>query len=801
MFKNSFKLAIRIILKHKGISFINVIGLATGIACSILIFLFVRFELSYDSFHEKADRIYRLAVRASMGGTKTNQTYSPSKPFEIIVEDFPEIETGVKFLKLGKVPVLLGERTFFESRLFAVDATFYDVFTIPLIHGDPETVLVEPNTMVITKSTAVKYFGNTDVTGKILSVNVSPGVGIQTFEITGISENVPDNSHFHYDILISTESFPDAMVKNISWDVNDFISYVVLKKGTSKKETEEKLRAFMREYYGGTEYDEWAAQGNYWEYYLQPLTGIHLNSDIDGEFEANGNKSYIYLFSVISIIILLIACINFMNISTAKSSLRAREVGMRKVVGSSRKNLIGQLLTESVVLSLVSFILGLVIVVILLPHYRNLVGKQLDFGFLNNFFIFTLLIAFGIIVGITSGSYPAFVLSSFNPSTVLKGKTGSSKSSLFFRNILIVFQFSISIFLIIGTMTIYKQMQYLLDVKLGFDKEQVLVINNPGVLRDKLNAFKEELLNSSGINHVSGSNTLPGRSFGNIILFAEGYKDKFTLNNCVCDYSFLKTLKLNMVKGRFFSREFTTDVSAAILNQKAVDLLGWDEPVGKRLYIGRTEFLVIGVIGDYHYESLHHEIRPMVLFLSGGIHTDSENFISVRLSTANIFGTIGYIENTWNQFVPGMPFEYSFLDEDYDNLYINENQTRKLFTIFAFLAIFIACLGLYGLASFVAEQKTKEIGIRKTFGASVPGIVKLLSMIFIKWVLLANVIAWPAAWFIMQRWLQNFSYRISIDIWVFLLGGALALIIALMTISYQTIKAATANPIETLRFE
>lgn len=803
MFKNYFKIALRNIIKHKGFTFINVAGLAIGIACSVLIFIFVRFELSYDTYHEKADRIYRVAVRASIGDTKIHQTYSSAITFLKLFEEFPEIETGVKFLNAGRVPVSLDERTFYESRFFAVDSTFYNVFTIPLILGTPNTVLTEPNTMVITEETALKYFGNTDVVGKVLTANFPVGPGRADFKITGVSENMPHNSHFHYDLLVSLTTFP-SFINNTGWTSNNFISYLVLKEGTSKAEVEEKLKAFTRKYMGGDQFDEWVAKGNYWEYFLQPVTEIHLNSDLNGEFEANGNEMYVKIFSAISVIILLIACINFMNLSTAKSSLRAKEVGLRKVVGSDRNRLMGQFLSESVLLSFISLILGILIVELLLPSYRNLMGRQIDIHYFDNAWVIPALILLGLVVGIVSGSYPAFVLSSFKPVTVLRGKSRDSKSGLWIRNGLILFQFTISIFLIIGTLTVYQQLKYFQNIKLGFDKEQVLVVKNPGSLGDNVNIFKEVLRNQSGVDAVSGSNTLPGRSFSNWGFGAEGVDDNFTLNTCVCDYDFLKTLKLEMAMGRFFSREFGTDSSAAILNTKALELLGWDDPIGKKINnwsSNRGNFTVIGVIEDYHYESLHQVIRPMALFLSGGYFKNTESYISIRLKTENISEIIKDVETTYNRFAPNMPFEYSFLDQDYDNLYVNENQTRKLFMIFSSLAIFIACLGLFGLASFVADRKTKEIGIRKVLGASVPGLIGLLSVNFTKWVLLSNIIAWPVAWFAMNRWLQNFAYRINIGFLVFFVSGLLALVIALLTVSYQAIKAAVCNPVEALRYE
>jgi putative ABC transport system permease protein len=802
MVKNYLKIAIRNITKHKSFSVINIVGLAIGIACSILILVFVSHELSYDKFHAKADRTYRIAVRAKIGDTKINQTYSSSETFRRLLEDFPEIEIGVKFLKLGRTPIVLGEETFYESRFFAVDSTFFDVFTFPLIQGDPKKVLADPNSMVISEDTALKYFGTADAVGKILRADFSFGPSSVDFEITGVSENIPGNSHFQYDLLASSATFP-TYINDTGWSSNNFITYVVLKEGTTQKWFDEKLKEFTRKHMGAERFDAWVAKGNFWEYFLQPISRIHLTSDLNGEFEANGNETYVYIFSAISIIILLIACINFMNLSTAKSSLRAKEVGMRKVVGSGRSRLVFQFLSESILLSYIALALGIGIFLALFPLYENLIGKQLNIPYLDNFVVIPLVLALGLIVGVISGSYPAFFLSSFKPIAALKGNKSMSKGGSRLRNILVIFQFTISIFLIIGTFAVNQQLKFFQNKKLGFDKEQVLVVNNPGSLRNTVNPFKEELRKYSSIIDVSGSNTLPGRSFSNIGFGAEGV-ESFTLNLCICDYDFLDTMKLEMAEGRFFSKEFITDSHAAVLNETSAELLGWEDPIGKKINNwsrNRGDFVVIGVIKDYHYESLHQEIRPQALFLSGGYYTNVERYISVRLNTENIAGTIKHIERKWNEFAPQMPFEYSFLDQDYDNLYLNERQTRKLFSIFSFLAIFIACLGLFGLASFIADQKTKEIGIRKVLGASVAKIVNNLNKRFLKWVLIANLIAWPTAWFAMNRWLENFAYRIGLSWWMFVLAAVLAVFIALLTVSFQTVKAALKNPIDSLRYE
>ena len=803
MIKNYFKVAFRNFIRYKGFSLINIVGLAIGIACSILIFLFVTYELSYDKFHKKGDRIYRVAVRALIGDTKINQTFSSAITFLKLLDEFPEIETGAKFIDLDEIPVILGDQTIYDNDMFMVDSTFFNIFSVPLIYGTNETVLNQPNSIVVTEQTAQKLFGKSDVVGEVLTVDFATWFGVMDFKITGVSENVPGNSHFHYNYLVSLVSFP-SMINNTGWTSNNFITYLLLKESASREGFEAKLPDFTRKYMGGDSFDEWVSKGNYWEYFLQPLTDIHLNSDLNGEFEPNGNKTYVYIFTVLGFIVLLIACINFMNLSTARSSLRAREVGLRKIVGSRRFKLVQQFLSESVLYSFIALILALIIVESLLPMYRNFVGSPIEIHYFDNFIVIPLLIALGLIVGLISGSYPAFFLSGFKTITVLKGQAGSSRGGIWLRNVLVIIQFSISIFLIIGTFIIFRQMSYFQNKDLGFEKEQILIIKNPGVLGSDTEAFKNLVSEHSSVSSISGSNTLPGRGFSNWGFGAEGVEKSFTLNTCVCDYDFLNTLKINLRTGRFFSKDFPSDSAAAVLNQKAVKLLGWEDPVGKKVNNwsdNRGNFTVIGVIDDYHYESLHQEIRPMGLFLSGGYYKSTQSCISVRFNTEDVSETLKYAETIWNKFVPNKPFEYSFLHQDYENLYMNEKQTRKLFTIFSMLAVFIACLGLYGLASFVADQRTREIGIRKVMGAPVSRIVTRLNLNFSIWVLLANLFAWPAAWLFMKQWLQNFAYRIDIPVWSFVVASVIALVIAYAVISIQSIRAALKNPADSLRHE
>ncbi len=801
MFGNYLKIALRNIRKHKGYSLINVVGLASGICCSILVFLFVTYEFSYDKYHEKADRTYRLAITGSTGGSEINQTSSSALTFQTLFAEFPEIEIGVKIGNLGTQSVIKGAKTFYESRIFAVDSTVFDVFTAPLIHGTPDQALSEPNTVVLTEETAIRYFGRIDVLGEMISIKSDD---ILPLKITGVSQNVPDNSHFRFDLLVSLTSFPEA-VNSTGWSDNHFVSYFVMHEGTTENQVlaiGKKLENLNQKYNPREGYEAWLAKGNYWEYYLQPLTSIHLNSNITGEFEANGNLAHVYVFLIIGIIVLLIACINFVNLSTAKASLRAGEVGIRKVVGSGRKQLIVQFMGESILISLIALSLGLVIVELLLPQFRSLVGRPIEMHYFDNVIVIPALLLLGITVGVISGSYPAFVLSSLKPVSILKTHTPVKSTGIWIRNALIIFQFTISIFLIISTVTINQQLTFIQDKEIGFDKEQVLVIDNPRTLTGNLQAFKETLRSHGDIINASGSTTLPGKRFRNIGFRIEGDRN-LTLNLAVCDYEFLETLSLEMASGRFFSPEFGSDKKSIVINETTCRLLGWDEPIGKTVIEGRfgENMTVIGVVKDMHFESIHQNVRPMALLLSGGLYDWSERNISVRINTDNIPGTIGFIESAWNQFVPNMPLTYSFLSEDYDKMYFSEKRTRQLSTVLCGLAIFISCIGLFGLASFVADQRSREIGIRRVLGASVSGIVRQLNSSFVKWVVLSNIIAWPIAWYAMNNWLSNFAYRISLDIRVFFAAGFVAIIIALMTVSCQSIRAALANPVESLKKE
>ncbi len=795
MFRNYLKTSLRNLLKYKGYSFINITGLTIGITCSVLILLWVNNELSYDRFHENSDRIYRVDVRAVWGDTKIRQAFTPALLTPTMRKDFPEMEEGVKISKWGGTTIICDDRTFNEDGILAVDSTFFDVFSFGLVKGDRNNVLKEPNSVVLTVSTADRLFGTEDPVGKIILIDSD-----RQFTVTGIAENVPANSHFHFDYLLSLNTFEYNRSRN--WFANNFRTYILLREGADYRQLDAKFPDFVSRYlFEGGNYEEWAANGNFWEFYLQPLTDIHLNSHLSGEFEPNGNKAYVYIFFIVAMFILAIASINFVNLTTARSANRAKEVGIRKVVGSVRQQLIQQFLGESILISTLSVTLSVIAVKVLLPYFSNLVGTHLEFNILQEVLILPGLIISALALGIFSGIYPAFFLSSFKPAAVLKGKVREGVKNSVLRNGLVIFQFAISVVLIICTLIVFKQLEFLQNEKLGFEKEQVIVVKNGREVRDQMNPFREKLLQHPGIKIVSASHTLPGRFLNNILFNPEG-EESLTLNIISCDEDFLESLKMEMDKGRFFSKDFPTDSSAIIINQTAARLLNWDEPLGKQFSgFGRQAMTVIGVIKDFHYASMRQEIRPMALIPLGINNGWNTNYVSIRVQIEDIPGTIGYIKKTWDSFVPEMTFEYSFLDEDFNSLYNNEQRTGRVFTVFMLLAVFIACLGLFGLASFMAEQRTKEIGIRKTLGASVSHIAMMLSGDFLKWIIISNIIAWPIAWYGMNTWLQDFAFRIRISFWFFLIAGVAALAFALLTVSYQAIKAARANPVDALKYE
>ncbi len=795
MLKNHLKIAFRNLLKRPFYTTINVLGLAIGMACTLLITIYVLHELSYDRFHEKADRIYRLATHLEVGesgfiGAKVSPAVAG--PFKAEV---PEVDMVVRMNQYDNKVFRKGETVIKEDKVLAADPDFFRMFSFPLVTGDPAQVLQEPNSVVMTEAAARKYFQEEDPIGQTVVIDS------QAFQITGIMKPVPQASHFHFDIIYSFLSDPASKVAN--WGDIHASTYFLLHKGGAIEKVNAAFDPLLKKYL--REYDMFQSMGYVIEMFTQPITSIHLHSHILGEFEPNGNIKYLYIFGAIALFILLIACINFMNLSTARSADRAKEVGVRKTMGSTRSTLIRQFLAESLLLSLCSMLLALGLAELL----RIPLGKDIHLPLLAPWFIPSVLLL-GIIVGVLAGSYPAFYLTKFRPAEVLKGQLTLGSKNTWLRNSLVVFQFVVSIVLIVCTLMVYQQLQFIRNKDLGFDKENVIVLNGGQFLGNNKDAFYNALMQSSEIQAVSFTDVSPLAGYD-----GTGFKpatesdstsgstfrdeDAVVLNNLMVSYDYLPTMSIRLKEGRNFSREIAADSAyhALILNEQAVRAMGLVNPIGHIVLVGGTyKARVIGVAEDFHYMSLHSAVEPLVMILA-----DKPNFVEVKVASRDLPQTLALLETQWNLHTNGTPFDYSFLDEDFDALFRADQQVGMIFGGFTALAIFIACLGLLALAAFMAEQRTKEIGIRKVLGASVENIVLLLSKDFTKLTLIAFIIAVPLSYFAIQRWLDDFAYKSPVSLWTFLLAGAAVILIALLTVSYQSIKAATANPVDSLKNE
>lgn len=812
MFSNIIKVAIRNLIRQPGYTFINILGLAIGLACSILILLYVVNEITYDSFHQKADRIYRIGVRGQMPGNELNQAVTAAPMMEALLNDYPEVEIVCRIAEFGGWLLTYEDKKFTETEetfKFA-DSTFFELFDFKLLRGDPKTVLSRPRTLVMTETTARKYFGDEDPIGKTLSVEQDTII----YEVTGLMEDVPVNSHFHFDLLGAMCTIRQS--RSTNWVNHNYYTYILLAPGTDTDVFTGQMRNMVTKYVGpqieqflGINLEQFEAAGNSFGYFLQPLTDIHLHSNLQVEIEPNGNPAYVYIFSIIAILTLVIACINFMNLSTAKATTRAREVGLRKVVGSHRSYLIGQFLTESVFISLMSLIIAVILVYLLLPQYNNLVRLNLDFDIFRKFYVIPLLILLAIIVGLLAGTYPSFVMASFNPVTVLKGELfkGSGKSIL--RSILVAAQFTVTIAILMGTFVVYKQLNYMQKKDLGFGKNNVLVIRRSDALGDRIDAFKQELSQQAGIIKIGNSSHIPSATFWNNVHWLEGQDRSITylIMTAFVSYGYPEALGLELKEGRFFSPEMPTDTFAVIINEATVRALNLKNPLSTRFVNpGETpeqdEFLqVIGVVKDFHYESMHEDIHPMIFHFMPG---NWEGYIVVKLNGGDIPKTINFIQKTWEEFNQRYPFEYFWLDDEFGKLFEPERRTGQILLVFSILSIFISCLGLLGLISYSTAQRTKEIGIRKTTGASAGIVVYLLSRETIKLLAISAVFSFPV-YFGISKWLQNFAYRIDFNPALFalylLMITVLVLFIALLTVSYVSYSAATRNPAESLRVE
>jgi putative ABC transport system permease protein len=811
MLKNYLKIAWRNLVKNKTFSIINIAGLAIGLACFTLIALYVMDELSYDRHNDKADRIYRIHSDIKMGNSDLHLAVASDPMGQALKKDYPQIEEYVRFYaSSGSKLVKKGNEFIVEPNVAHVDSTVFNVFTFDVIHGDAKTALNEPNTVVLTETTARKYFGTAGVVGKMLETDDNRST---LYKVTAVIKDIPHNSHFNFDFLFSMDNVDYGFGNYMS---HNFQTYLLLKPDADPKQIEKNFDQYIEKYVlpmarqsmRVASMTEFRKSGNNLSYSLMPLTDIHLHSDRFPELAVNGNVQYVYIFSIVALFILLIACVNFMNLSTARSANRAREVGIRKVLGTGKNSLIRQFLAESTFTVFLSMIIAIIIAWLVLPYFNDLSSKSLSVKSLLNTKTLPFFILLPIVVGIVAGSYPAFFLSSFQPIQVLKGKlnAGAKRSTL--RSSLVVFQFVTSIVLIIGTIVVYRQLNYIQTRKLGFNKDQVLVIDGTGSLRNNATVFKNEVAKFPGVVNAAFTGFLPVENSSRTDnTFAKDAvldtKNGFNMQNWAIDYEYIPTLGMEMKTGRNFSRDFGTDSLGIIINETTASLLGYDDAVGKKIYsLGGgpgsdpIPYTIIGVVKNFHFESLKRTIEPLCFTLG-----ESSWATSFRINTTDVRGLVQQIESKWQLMASGLPFRYRFLDESFDEMYRAEQRVGKVAISFAVLAILIACLGLFGLATYMAEQRIKEIGVRKVLGASVTDIVSMLSKDFLKLVIIAALVAFPLAWWFMHKWLEDFAFRINIGWWIFLVAAGLALMIALITVSFQAIRAAMTNPVKSLRTE
>jgi putative ABC transport system permease protein len=808
MSRSAFKAAVRNIRKGKVFSIINIFGLAMGLSACMLIALFVVDEFSYDHYNDKADRIFRVVYDAHLNGNAFIGNYAPFPMGPTLVAEYPQIEKAVRIRYQGDIMVSKGNEKEIESNAVFADPTIFDVFTLPMIAGDPGKALTEPYSVVISERIARKYFNSMAVIGKTL---VTYGnIDTTTYQIRGVMKDIPAASHFHFDIIRSmTEKHPRLTQQ---W-VNPYCAtYLLAKPGVTAKDVDRMLGSTVAKYVApqleqqtNSNLEEMTKHGDYFREYSIPLGDIHLHSNVLGEFESNGSIKTVRIFMLVAILILLIACVNFMNLSTARSADRSREVGVRKVLGASRKELIGGFLAEATLTSMVALLLAILITALLFPYFNRLSGKDFHIEVLGGKWLLIVDLATPIVLGILAGSYPALYLSAFKPINVLRGRLVIGFRSRWFRNILVVFQFAIAIALIVGTLVIYSQLNYIHSRDPGYNRDQVLTVFNTNALGNQARIFQEETEKLPGIIGSTMTGYLPNRVHDGSITY---YKDPsakgneaYLLQRWLIDARYIPLLDMTMASGRNFSSGMSSDSSGVLINETAARLLGYTDPVNKPLYRGSESgdaFHIIGVVKDFNGGTLHEKIQPIVFQLALDRYA-----VTFRIRTDNIPALTGAIRERYRSLdgSAGQPFVYSFMDDDFNKQYESDGRTGRIFISFSVFAIFIACLGLFGLVSYAAEVRTKEIGVRKVLGASVSQIVGLLSVDFLKLVILASAIACPIAWWGMHLWLQDFAYRTTIGWWIFLLATVLALVVTIVTVCFRAIKAGMVNPIKSLRVD
>ncbi len=811
MFANYIKTALRALLKYKGTTLINVLGLTIGLLSVLMISIYVHSEISYDKFHENADRIYRIGVVGKMQGNDLNMAVTSALMARTLVDEYPEVEEAVRIYKSGSHMISYENTTFNEEsgKLLFVDSTFFKVFSFKLLQGNPDNALNDPNTIILTKKAAKRYFGDVNPMGKSLSIDSDES----NYRITGIVEDPPVSSHFHFEVLASLKDQPINRYDN--WLSHNFYTYTLLKAGTDPDNYAKNINKGIIEKYISPmllqllniSVDDFYEQGNSFEYIVTKLTDIHLESKLQYEIEPNGNKSYVIVFGALALLILIVASINFINLATARSAKRSLEVGIRKLSGSTKISLITQFLTESTILSLISLTFSVIMVALLMPAFNNLIQSSLVFNPFSSLNLILILLAVGILVGILAGLYPAIALASFRPAEVLKGNRSGYGNKGGLRKFLVIMQFAVTLVILASTVTAYRQLNYMQTKDLGFEKENVFIVGSGQFLGDEYQTFREELLKDPNILQIGRSNNLPGSIFSNNAHWLEGhgFDEIYSLMQTSVSFEWAEALGIEVVEGRFFDPEMLTDSSAVIINEATVRELNIENPLETRFYRpsgpngGEVEYQqIIGVVKDFHFESMHQPIGPVILYPMGN---RASGYICIKTSGEAVPETMQYVEQTWKTFAPDYPLESFWLEDYFDRIFTSEKQTSQILVIFSILSILISCLGLFGLISFATILRTKEIAIRKTYGSNITQIVMLLFKETYVLLIISTILALPS-FILINKWMQNFTYRIDFGMVVFvftLLGVALlTMIISAATISQEAMKAARANPSEAL---
>jgi len=807
MIKNFIITAWRNLKSNKAFSFINIFGLSVGLTCCMLIGAYLYQELTYDTYPAQAKQIYRVELHSNGNNAAADFPSVDVAVGQGIKTAFPEVLSFTRMTGRGPVFVKYTEKPFKENKIVLVDSNFFKMFSIPLIEGDSKTALSQPKTIVITKAFETKYFGNSSALGKVLTV------GNDLIKVTGVIDKVPDNSHFHADAFISMVTFVTPKAKQ-TWSNVGYYTYLLLDKKANIKKLEAGFPQLVAKFVVpevqhdmGVSLAEAKKSINSFLFFLEPVTDIHLHSATKYEFEANGDIHYVYIFGALAIFILLLACINFTNLSTASATKRSKEIGIRKVLGSAKSKLVSQFLIESVMLTFLALLFAIGVAYLLLPYFNDLSGKHITIGFFVTWKALIAEITLTSLVGLVAGIYPAFFLSSFQIIAILKGNGGTQSAGRGgLRSSLIVFQFAISTALIIATFIVFQQLHFMQNKKLGYDKNQVLVINDAFTLGNNVNAFKQQLLNDNRVVNATISGNIPGYdNIGGTEIYAKEVADKGANTTIVCNIywisnSYIPTLGMQLAKGRNFYPVGPADSASVIINEAAMRDLGFghSDPIGKTIIrSGQRHYNIVGVVKDFNYTSAKQRIAPLMMLAT----QYNAGSLIVRIKTTDVHQLINDIKNQWAGYNSPAPFSYSFLDDQFASLYSSEQRTGRIFTSFSIIAIIIASLGLFGLVAFMVRQRVKEIGIRKVLGASTGSITTMLSKEFLQLILIAALISYPVTWFAMNKWLQDFAYRINIQWWVFVLAGVIALFVAAITISFQSIKAALANPVKSLRSE